>query len=106
VAENLPPEPQEGTKTLRLPKSVVEKQTPLQLEVVENLPLTSFLLRKSKTMAEIKAWLQKMWSRIDHLLLTYSDSGSTAYPIFNSVILGGGYFTLPIISRECFCGSD
>jgi len=70
VAENLPPEPQEGTKTLRLPKSVVEKQTPLQLEVVENLPLTSFLLRKSKTMAEIKAWLQKMWSRIDHLLLT------------------------------------
>ena len=118
MTENLPPEPQEGTKTLRLPKSVVEKQTPLQLEVVENLPLTSFLLRKSKTMAEIKAWLQKMWSRIDHLLLTYSDSGSTAYPIFNSdsrsaacpifnsVILGGGYFTLPIISRECFCGSD
>jgi len=69
VAENLPPEPQEGTKTLRLPKSVVENQAPLLLEVAENLPLTSFLLQKSKEMAEIKAWLQKMWSRIDHLLL-------------------------------------
>jgi len=70
VTENLPPEPQEGTKTLRLPKSVVENQTPLPLEVVENLPLNSFLLRKSKKMAEIKAWLQKMWQKINHLLLT------------------------------------
>jgi len=67
VTENLPPEPQEGTKTLRLPKSVVENQTPSPSKVVENLPLNSFLLRKSKKMAEIKAWLQKMWQRIDHL---------------------------------------
>ncbi|HXL05228.1 MAG TPA: hypothetical protein PLH34_10580, partial [Bacillota bacterium] len=67
MTENLPPEPQEGTKTLRLPKSVVENQAPLLLEVAENLPLTSFLLQKSKEMAEIKAWLQKMWQRIDHL---------------------------------------
>ncbi|NLA06135.1 MAG: hypothetical protein GX872_00720 [Firmicutes bacterium] len=70
MAEHLPPEPQEGTKTLRLPKSVVENQTPLLLEVAENLPLTSFLLQKSKEMAEIKAWFQEMWSKIDHLLLT------------------------------------
>jgi len=70
VAANLPPEPQEDTKTLRLPKSVVENQTPLLLEVAENLPLTSFLLQKSKEMAEIKAWFQEMWSKIDHLLLT------------------------------------
>ena len=70
MTENLPPEPQEGTKTLRLPKSVVENQAPLLLEVAENLSLNRFFLRKSKKMAEIKAWLQKMWSRIDHLLLT------------------------------------
>ena len=70
MAGNLPPEPQEGTKTLRLPKSVVENQAPLLLEVAENLPLTSFLLQKSKEMAEIKAWFQEMWSKIDHLLLT------------------------------------
>jgi len=55
VAANLPPEPQEGTKTLRLPKSVVENQSPSLSKVVENLPLNSFLLPKSKKMAEIKA---------------------------------------------------
>jgi len=70
VAANLPPEPQEGTKTLRLPKSVVENQSPSLSKVVENLPLNSFLLPKSKKMAEIKAWFQKMWQKINHLLLT------------------------------------
>jgi hypothetical protein len=47
VVENLPPEPQNGIEILRQPKNVVEKQPPLQLGVVENLPLVHFSFQKS-----------------------------------------------------------
>jgi|CZCA01.1.fsa_nt_gi hypothetical protein len=55
VVENLPPEPQKGIEIVRQPKDMVEKQPPLPLGVVENLPLVHFLFQESHLGVEIEA---------------------------------------------------